>query len=101
MTLLYAYFYALEEPSVFIDIVLTALCIGIIGAIGYVLFVSSMIKDYEERGGAPYNPWDELEGKTESKTPRRFNFSLKKIILILSLFAALAVVLFIISKRLG
>ena len=77
------------------------LCIALVGLVGYILFISSMEKDYQGRGGVPYNPWDELECNTESEAPRKFNFSLKKIILLVSLIAALALVIFIIVKRMG
>ena len=109
MTLLYAYFYALEEPSVFIDIVFTALCIGIIGAIVYVLFISSIRNDRAERimsrrarvSERDRDVWSKLEGGGEEDQSEREGINVKKLILILSLVAALAVVLFIIAKRLG
>ena len=45
------------------------------------------------------NPWDVLESNAESRAPRKSNFSLIKVILLVSILAVLAIVIFLIVNR--
>ena len=109
MVFLYGYFYALVEPSVLIDIVLTAIVIGLIGALGYVLFISSIKNDRAERimsrkarvSERDRDVWSKLEGGNEEDTSEGEGVNVKKIVFVLSLFAALVLVIFILVKRMG
>ena len=45
------------------------------------------------------NPWDVLESNAESEAPRKSNFGLIKVILLVSILAVLAIVIFLIANR--
>ena len=94
MEVLLYIFHWIEEPSLLIDIVLTAVLIALIGATGYILFIDSMRKDQEDRASKLYmdNPWDVVSGNTDEPKNR---FSRGKLILIIALLAAIALVLFL------
>jgi len=68
----YDVYFAFMDINVFLDIVLTALIIGLIGVFGYVFIISSMKTDREEairkKYGSP-NLWDRLSGQTNKVDP--------------------------------
>lgn len=83
------------------DIMLEALLIGfviaLVGAGGYVFFVYSMKDDHADRIREKYmnNPWDNLSGREEKKSPK--NQPSRKIkTVLLSLMAILVVLIILI-----
>ena len=61
-------FFALDDPNVFIDIVLTALIVALIGCAGYMIFVESMQNDRDEIRAKKVPPdlWGTLAGETDT-----------------------------------
>ena len=107
---IYNLYYALGDPSVLIDIILTGLIIALVAALGYTFFISSMQADRTELlqkkndeimkrdFGVPADLWNALSGQTkEEQEIRRTPKNKKTEFIFIGVILVLIVIVFIIK----
>lgn len=100
--MIYNLYYAIFDSTVLLDIILTALIIGFIYALVYMLFIESMNNDRADAIRKKYfgpNLWDKLSDKKE-ETTNKITVSKKSLItsgIILILIIILAIIRVIIT----
>ena len=111
MTALLNAFYIFPDSSVFTEALIIGFVLALVGAGGYVLFAYSMKDDRMARriSKRPHaltnssdNPWDVVSGQND--TEQQADSSSKggvKIAILISILAVLALVVFLIVKRMG
>ena len=107
---IYDLYYALGDPSVLIDIILTGLIIALVAALGYTFFISSMQADRTELlqkkndeimkrdFGVPPDLWNALSGQTkEEQEIKRTPKNKKTEFIFIGIILVLIVIVFIIK----
>ena len=107
---IYDLYYALGDPSVLIDIILTGLIIALVAALGYTFFISSMQADRTELlqkkndeimkrdFGVPPDLWSALSDQTkEEQEIRRTPKNKKTEFIFIGVILVLVVIVFIIK----
>ena len=107
---IYDLYYALGDPSVLIDIILTGLIIALVFALGYTFFIGSMQADRTELlqkkndeimkrdFGVPADLWNTLSGQTKEEQEIRRTLKNKKTeFIFIGVILVLVVIVFIIK----
>ena len=97
-------YFALFDKGAFLDIILTASIIGLIGVFGYIFIIGSMKTDREEAIRKKFvgpNLWDTLSGETGNDNPEEKKLSKSTVVsLIIAGVLAVLIVIVIIIKAL-